>query len=189
MWLRQGSKACDLIAITETLLRPEISDMEIALPDMSTVRHNLPRKGGGVALYFRNDLQWELIEDSVSTVQDSLWCCLHLKGDDTCLVAGISRPPSSTPEMDCHLASAVRGVINTIYSYIPITGDFNIHALESQATPGEQFKADIQQLVSSYPLYGHINTPTRFREDKPSILDGIFTNDEREVDRRRPHWP
>ncbi|CAH8591519.1 unnamed protein product, partial [Dicrocoelium dendriticum] len=86
--------------------------------------------------------------------------------------------------MDCNLMAALRQVINRKSSHILVTGDFNLHALESQATPGEQFKAYLQDLVSDYPLYGHVTTPTRFRgTDRPSMLDRIFTNEELMVER------
>lgn len=69
-------------------------------------------------------------------------------------------------------------MLNNEYIHILITGDFKIHTLEVQAAPAEQFKADLQEPVSSFPLYGHISTPTRFREgDKPSILDRAFANE------------
>ncbi|CAH8546386.1 unnamed protein product [Dicrocoelium dendriticum] len=182
--LRQRSKSCDLVAITETWLRPDITDTEVELPGMSVVRRDRSSKGGGVALYYRSDLQCEPIEDVYSNVQDTLWCRLRLTGNDVCLVAVVYRPPSSTPEMDFNLASALRLVISRRYSHILIAGDFNIHALDAQATPTEQFKADLQDLVSSFPLYGHIDNPTRFRAaERPSILDRIFTNEELMVEK------
>ncbi|CAH8491447.1 unnamed protein product [Dicrocoelium dendriticum] len=182
--LHHGSDAYYFSAITKTRLPPDISDRIIALPGMSRVRHGRPSNGGEVALYFHKDLQWELIEDPVNVVQGSPWCRLRLKGDGNCLVVVIYRPTSSTPEVDSHLASATRRVLNTNFSHIHITDDFNIHALESQAAYGEQFKVDLQKLVSSYPKYGLSNTHTRFREEyAPSILVRIFTNQELMVEK------
>ncbi|CAH8484967.1 unnamed protein product [Dicrocoelium dendriticum] len=182
--LRHASAAWDLIAVTETWLRCEIKDVAIALTRMSVVPKDRASKGGGVALYFRNNVQCEPINDSETDVPDAIWCNFRLSGNDLGLLVVVYRPPSSTPEMDCNLMAALRQVKNRKYSHILATGDFNLHALESQATSGEQFKTELQGLVSGFPLYGHVTTPTRFRgTNRPSILDRIFTNEELMVER------
>ncbi|CAH8490747.1 unnamed protein product [Dicrocoelium dendriticum] len=182
--LRHASAAWDLIAVTEMWLHCEITDVEIALTGVSVVRNDRTSKSGGVALYFRNNMQCERINDSETEVPDAIWCNFRLKGNDVGLLVVVYCPPSSTPEMDCNLMAALSQVIKRKCSHILITGDFNLHALESQATPGEQFKAELQDLVSDYPLYGHVTTPTRFRgTDSQSILDRIFTNEELMVER------
>ncbi|CAH8500899.1 unnamed protein product [Dicrocoelium dendriticum] len=181
--LRHASAAWDLIAVTETWLRCEITDAEIALTGMSVVRKDRTSKGGGVALYFRNNMQCEHINDLDTDVPEAIWCNLQLRGNDFGLLVVAYSPPSST-EMDCNLMAALKHVINRKYSHILDTGGFNLHALESQATPGGQFKADLQNLVSDFPLYGHVTKPTRFRgTDKTSMLDRIFTNEELMVER------
>ncbi|CAH8452827.1 unnamed protein product [Dicrocoelium dendriticum] len=126
----------------------------------------------------------EPIDDSETDVPDSIWCDFRLRENDLGLVVVIYLPPSSTPEMDCNLMAALKQLINRKFSHILVTDDFNLHVLESQATPREQFKADLQDLVSDFPLYGHVTTPTRFRgTNRSSILDRIFTNEELMVER------
>ncbi|CAH8590027.1 unnamed protein product [Dicrocoelium dendriticum] len=62
-------------------------------------------------------------------------------------------------------------------------GHFNVHCLETPATTGEQFKADLQDLVTTVPLYDHITLPTRFRTDNtPSVLDLVLSNEEHMMD-------
>ncbi|CAH8638630.1 unnamed protein product [Dicrocoelium dendriticum] len=62
-------------------------------------------------------------------------------------------------------------------------GDFNVHCLEAPATIGEQFKTDLQDLVTTVPLYNHITLPTRFRTgNRPSVLDLVLTNEEHMID-------
>ncbi|CAH8526568.1 unnamed protein product [Dicrocoelium dendriticum] len=86
--------------------------------------------------------------------------------------------------MDCNLMAALKQLVNRKYSHILVISDFNLHALKSQATPGEQFKVDLQDLVSNYAPYSHVTTLTRFRgTDRPSMLDRIFTNEEVMVER------
>ncbi|CAH8433177.1 unnamed protein product [Dicrocoelium dendriticum] len=93
--------------------------MEIALLDMSIVRHDWPRKSGRVAMYFRSELQCEPIENSVSTVQDSLWRRLSLKATTPAWWRSFTALLPPRPRW-----ISIR-VINTTYSRILITDDFN----------------------------------------------------------------
>ncbi|CAH8437834.1 unnamed protein product [Dicrocoelium dendriticum] len=94
-------------------------------------------------------------------------------------------PPTSTPEMNSRLICGLNRAIRTRYNHILISGDFNLHNLEVLASPIEQFKADLQELIANIPLYNHVTTPTRFRTaNKPSILDLVLTNEELMVDIR-----
>lgn len=46
---------CDIIAITETFLQPEIPDAHLQVPDYNLYRlDRVSRDGGGVALYVRD---------------------------------------------------------------------------------------------------------------------------------------
>ncbi|CAH8480123.1 unnamed protein product [Dicrocoelium dendriticum] len=160
-----------------------MTDAEVSLPGMSLIRNDRLTKGGGVILYYRNDLQCEAVEDSDSQFPDSLWCRLQLKGRDACLIILVYRAPNSTPETDYHLMAALRCSLQPKYTHILIMGDFNVHCLEAPATTGEQFKTDLQDLVTTAPLYNHITLPTRFRTgNRPSVLDLVLTNEEHMID-------
>ncbi|CAI2738740.1 unnamed protein product [Dicrocoelium dendriticum] len=177
--LRQVANAWDLISITETWLHQEVTDAEVEIAGMSIIRNDRPSRGGGVLLYYRSDLQCTIVEDLETHVTDSLWCRLRLRHNDTCLIAIVYRPPTSTLEMDSCLIRGLNRVTRTRYSHTLISGDFNLHNLEVSASPSEQFKADLQELIANIPLYNHVTTPTRFRTaNKPSILDLVLTNEE-----------
>ncbi|CAH8529971.1 unnamed protein product [Dicrocoelium dendriticum] len=169
--------------VTETWLSTEIADAEIALPGMSSLRKDRPSRGGGVLLYYRSDLHVEIIDDSEANINDSLWCRMHLRRGDVCLLAIVYRPPMSTLEMDQGLAAAMKRVLTRPHSHVLLVGDFNLHALEVPASPSEQFKADLQELITDVPLYNNVTSPTRFRTgDTPSVLDLVLTNEELMID-------
>ena len=150
---------------------------------MLSIRSDRPSKGGGVILYYRNDLQCEIIDKPETNVPDSLWCHLLLNGNDTCLLGVIYRPPLSSPEMDSCLGSAIRFALKQSHTHVLITGDFNLHALDEPASPNQSFKAELQDIITTYPLYNHVFSPTRFRSgNKPSLLDLVFTNEELMID-------
>ncbi|CAH8525204.1 unnamed protein product [Dicrocoelium dendriticum] len=160
-----------------------MTDAEVSLPGMSLIRNDRLTKRGGVLLYYRNDLQCEAVEDSESQFPDSLWCRLQLKGKDACLIVLVYRAPNSTHETDYYLAAALRCSLQQKYTHLLVMGDFNVHCLETPATIGEQFKADLQDLVTTVPLYNHITLPTRFRTgNRPSVLDLVLTNEEHMTD-------
>lgn len=74
--------SCDLIMTAETLLNGEAIDGEIALSGMSAIRNDRHSKGGGVLLYYRNELLLERIESTDHQVAYTCWCRLQLKRGD-----------------------------------------------------------------------------------------------------------
>lgn len=61
-----------MIAITETWLSDNILDAEIALSGMTIIRRDRPSRGGGVALYYQETLQCEVISDPMLSMNDAL---------------------------------------------------------------------------------------------------------------------
>ena len=181
--LRQATYSWDIICVTETWLSPEISDAEITLLGMLSIRRDRPSKGGGVIIYHRNDLLCEIIDQPETKVSDSLWCHLLLNGHDKCLLGLVYRPPLATPEMDNCLVSVMKFALKQNHTHVLITGDFNLHALDEPALPHQYFKAELQEIITTFPLYNHVFSPTRFRSgNKPSLLDLVFTNEELMID-------
>ncbi|CAH8481724.1 unnamed protein product [Dicrocoelium dendriticum] len=169
--------------IAETWLSLEIADSEVNLPGMSLLRIDRAERGGGVILYYKANLRCEAIDHPEIRAPDSLWCRLWLRNQDTCLIAVIYRPPNSTCGMNSKLNHVLQVALSKTYSHILIAGEFNVHDLEIAATDSMQFKACLQEVISSYPLYNHVTSPTRFRTaNKPSILDLVLTNEELMVD-------
>ena len=57
------------LALNETLLGDSISDNELIIQDYNLIRKDRNRNGGGVAIYIRNSISYDLIN---SVVLDSL---------------------------------------------------------------------------------------------------------------------
>ena len=57
------SKVIDILAINESRLSSSISNGEVSIPGYILVRNDRNRDGGGVALYIRNTINYELLHD------------------------------------------------------------------------------------------------------------------------------
>ena len=55
------SLECDIFGVTETWLSDEILDDEVHVPGYSVLRRDRSRHGGGIALYIRESLNFEVL--------------------------------------------------------------------------------------------------------------------------------
>ncbi|CAH8567706.1 unnamed protein product [Dicrocoelium dendriticum] len=178
----------DIIAVTETWLSNDMLDTEIEISDMSVIRNDRPSRGGGVALYYRNCLRCEAINERHLAVSDALFCRMQLNGRggepskktwDACLLAVVYRPPNSTADRDDILLNALHYAVSQKYSHCLIMGDFNVPSIVSATSSGPYFKSKILEFMDTAALYNHVHRPTRHRgSNKPSLLDLILTNEE-----------
>jgi hypothetical protein len=116
---------------------------------------------------------------------DSLWLNSKLRGRDSLLIGLIYRPPSSTLEDDVFLSNLLSRLSSLSYSHFMILGDFNAPAINwcSMTAPSSGFDAVLLETVSSLGWHQHCLKPTRFRSDqRPSVLDLIFTNERAMLD-------
>ena len=169
----------DLIGITETWLSSDIQDPEIALPGLNLLRQDRPSKGGGVALYYRKDIQCEPLETPDFLVEDALFCTLTLNNKDKCLIAVIYRAPNSDSDHDMKLTAALQTATKGRYTHLLILGDFNFPTLLNHSLNGNPLKALLNNLLTTGTLYNHVTQPTRYRgTTNPSLLDLVLTNEE-----------
>ena len=63
------SADCDVLGITESWLSDEILDSEVSIPGYTIVRLDRNRHGGGLALYIRDCLGFEIVPLPVSNIE------------------------------------------------------------------------------------------------------------------------
>ena len=156
---RHSTHCWDLIAITETWLTEDILDSEISLPGMRILRRDRPSKGGGVLLYYRQDLSCSLMTDPYLELTDTLWCCAQLQSADLALIGIIYRPPNSSRTNDAALIYSLNTALSGRYTHVLIAGDFNVPSLFRNPSPSDQFTKELQNLIHTYPLYNHTKNP------------------------------
>ena len=116
----------DLVGITETWLTEEILTSEVNMEGFTLLRKDrkdlVKKRGGGVAIYVKNDIKIVERDDlNMPLFPESIWCELISKGDKT-LLGVCYRPPDSSVENN----EALYSLINKIgRSNVVIMGDFN----------------------------------------------------------------
>lgn len=161
----------DVMMLTESWLTPNIPDDVINIVGYRLLRCDRNSgRGGGVAIYISNKLNFERID--IETSQDlnieQLWISLNLKNSKLGIGA-IYRPPQSNIT---HFIEAVDTVLSNIvptYEKIIIAGDVNVNLfnLNNQLT----------NLLDSYGFFQVINEPTRVTQFSSTLLDPIYVND------------
>ena len=125
-------KNVDLICITETWLQSHIHDNILSVPGYSIERHDRSNgQHGGVCIYIRNSIKYQVLHDMMNTEIEALWVKLR----PSCLPRGISciilcnlyHPPSGN---DQQAINYLYESLTTIEANFPscgiiLLGDFN----------------------------------------------------------------
>ena len=125
-----------ILAVSETWLDANITDEEIGVRGYSVMRRDRDRHGGGVALYIKDTLAFNLRRDLETEGMESIWAEILLPKSRGILVSSIYRPPSdgnflagleaSLEKMDVGKEVYVLGDINIDYIWYP-TDNVNVH--------------------------------------------------------------
>lgn len=190
----------DIIGVTETWGRSDITDAEMTVDGFTMFRvDRKDSRGGGVALYVNSSLPVTMVNNLTdSGFSDSVWCKIQMR-DGQLLVGVCYRSPSSSDANNIRLLQLLRAACNdqevrSGRCHLLIMGDFNypeidfaqstvVGSLDSAPT---QFFEEAQDLF----LHQHVQKPTRVREGNvPSLLDLIFTDDNNLIDTVDYHSP
>nr|CAH7754814.1 unnamed protein product [Callosobruchus chinensis] len=154
-------------ALSETWLSDKIVDEIITVPGYNLVRADRGTRGGGVALYLRNDLIYSVIP--VSSNIEQLWVSLRINGVVFALGC-VYKPPTTshtffTDELEESLALCMLQS-----RHIICLGDININFLDSDSASVKYMtdmlhSIDIEQIVSQ---------PTHITANKASLIDVIL---------------
>ena len=146
------------------------------------------KKGGGCALYIRNNLKSYACKEMENMPgDDSIWCWVKPTNDTKLLVGSIYRSPSSSDTNNQNIMNQIKRACELIdKSRILLMGDFNlkeIHWTENCAEGDiNSFPHKFHELIKDCFLHQHVTEPTRFRADqRPSILDLVFTKEEEDI--------
>ena len=91
------NQPADILAINESRLDSSISSKEIGIPAYVIERNDRNRYGGGVALYIRNNIDYDRDETLTLSSLELKWLCVKVKNPRSkpFLVATRYRPPLS----------------------------------------------------------------------------------------------
>lgn len=115
----------DIIAVSETFLKPEIVSLQFQLNGYSLIRHDRENKeGGGVAIYLRNIFNYKMIASSQTVYcKKPEFIVLEVSAGWKLLVCVVYRPPKAG-----YIAEFFDILANLLplYDNVVIVGDFNI---------------------------------------------------------------
>ena len=180
------------IILTESHLRPEILDAEIAIENYHLYRADRAnrRKKGGVITYVRNDLAGscqELLATSNGAVECTL---LHIESLNL-IIGGVYRPPVCVTSQFTDTINKIHGEIIKLGDPAPnilITGDFNMPNAPWQSLEmyggSDSIRRQAEALFNFSMLHALEQVITKATRGD-NILDLCFTNNDELIDQVR----
>lgn len=159
-----------IVGLSETWLNKHIDNSHVAVDGYQLLRNDRDSRGGGVAFYINNTLNYKIINFHQGTEQ--LWVATRMNKLN--YVVGVVYRPQH-----CHYTD----FINTLEDYLSeavstadavvLLGDFNI---DLNVVGSLQADA-LVDAVATFGLVQIIETPTRITQTRSSLIDLIFVSD------------
>jgi len=167
----------DIIAVTETWLKPDVLSSEFLPSEYNVLRKDRPDGYGGVLLACRKTLNCKTL--NINTVSEALACQLLFNNNESLIVCAFYRPPNRSLESITSLCNFFKSIVDQ-YPSSPIwfTGDLNLPNIdwETNHVNGSNYPNSLCELIIDFILeYGFtqtVNSATR----EENILDVFFTN-------------
>lgn len=164
----------DILAITETWLTENIVNSEVSLEGYTMLRRDRkdPNKirGGGVALYVKNEISMLEREDLYEQLfPESVWCNICCGGEKT-LIGVCYRAPDSLIVNDAALYALIG---RASCENIVLMGDFNFPEIKWENSEGGEMSHPFVNCIQDNFLEQLVTEPTRGQ----NILDLVLTSD------------
>lgn len=168
----------DIIAISETWLEQDDSQESLLKLEGYTLNHitRVDRKGGGVAIYVHNSLDYKNINVMSMNVNGIMECIsveLCISNRRNIIVNCTYRTPGSDLQIFTEHIELMLKKVNNKKS-IFLCGDLNIDLLKYNDNKGTKTFVDMMFSIGLYPL---IDKPTRITDHSATLIDNIFTNE------------
>ena len=150
------------ISISETWIDDSVVDSEIDLPGYCIIRRDRNRHGGGVCLYIRADLSFNVRSDLNVQTLEAIWIDILLPKTKPILVASIYRPPNQQEFLD-KFDTVLNQIDPNQEGYI--LGDFNICTKSKKSHMFQKYSTSIS--TASYTQI--IQSPTRISQHSSTI--------------------
>ena len=166
----------DILAINETKLDATINDYEIHLPGFEVRRRGRlinGRNGGGVCIYLRNNINYNIRDDFCDEQLECLVVEIPKPHSRPFLVITWYRPPSSS----FHIFNAFEKLIDKIDAEdkeLYLLGDLNCDILYEQTN--NHISSILTNIFDIYGLSQLISEPTRITPNTRTLIDLCITN-------------
>ena len=168
-------KDIDILAINETKLDATIKDGEVHLPGYGVVRKDREsnsRNGGGVCIYVRSNINFQLRADLSPNNLECLTVEISKPRSKPFLVSTWYRPPQSSPD----LFSTFERIIDKIDAEnleLYLMGDLNCNLLSEVVSNNS---SHLLNIIDIYGLTQLITEPTRVTQYSSTLIDLCLTN-------------
>ena len=163
----------DLLGITETHLNPSISDDWIRISGYNIVRKDRDSRGGGVLIYFKEDLTVHPAPSWERSNLEATWLNITIRSQSF-LVGCVYRPPN-----DSFFFEPFRDLIANIWvkrKNIILVGDLNSDMLHKLNNSESEYGKRLRRILRSCGLKNIINSPTRITAHSKSLIDLVITS-------------
>ncbi|CAG2244881.1 unnamed protein product [Mytilus edulis] len=175
----------DVICISETWLKPDISFEDIKIDNYNTYRRDRADGFGygGVAIYV-SDRLYSMRRQELE-IQGLEFLCIEVKTKDKSILVSVCyRPPNVTANERKKFTDSFTAVIENMKSHSPdvclILGDFNDRCVSwFDSHSHSELGLTLFNLAHRYGLSQLIDEPTRYTDSNATLLDLIFTDNER----------
>ena len=159
----------DVICIVESWLCADISDNEIFLPSYYTVRLDRNRHGGGIIMYIKDHINYNILHKGPSDLE-FIFVSLYLCNNRSLYLGAFYRPPSSPISILNTFFDVLCSFDYTYFSNLIIVGDFNVDLSSNTSTCKH-----LNNVMHSFSLSQVVTEPTHFiSENTSSLIDLVL---------------
>ena len=158
-----------VFAVSETWLDSTVTDGEVSVPGFNIVRRDRNRNGGGVAIFIRDSIAFNIRPDLAVDGLEAIWIELLLPRTKGILVCSLYRPPNDSgflPKLEHSLSKIAPG------TEFHILGDMNIDFFQSHSPMLSKYI----EILDFFGCSQLIAEPTRITPTTSSLIDHVCTN-------------
>ena len=159
--------------LNETRLDTSIDNHEIDIPGYSVVRKDRDRKGGGVAIYVHESLNYKQIEYSSLDNLEAVLISVNLKNAKPLLVLNWYRPPNSKSDVLDSYDNTL-SFLEAFHCNVIVMGDINIDISKNLLTGEKKKYYEINNIHGMHQI--NMNECTRITNDTSTLLDHMVTD-------------
>ena len=181
-----------IVSVTESWGKEWMCDGSLSLEGYTMYRNDrkgadVDTRGGGTILYVRSDVEQRSCKPlNQGDFESSAWCWIIEKGGKKILVGSVYRSPNCSNRNNELLLQKMQ-LMNDIAgdNRVCLLGDFNLPNIdwaEKRLKPGaNSFEALFLEATNDCFLQQHVTENTRYSGLQASLLDLVFTKEERDV--------
>ena len=155
-----------IISITETWLGESHTNDQVIVNGYKLTRRDRDSHAGGVCMYIRDGLSFNVREDLQNIALEDLWIELLFPKTKPIIVGTCYRAPENSAAKDC--IEATLNKLTPEYDTI-LLGDFNYCLLDNKVNK-------FSEMMTTHGFSQIINKPTRVTNKSTSLIDHIYTN-------------